>query len=57
MCLKDILIHMKTVPFVVKHWLEQNQFPVTEINGVGKLKIKPEGDGIIVTIPVMSFSN
>lgn len=57
MCLKDILVHMKTIPFVVKYWLEKNQFSVTEISGVGNLKIKPEGDGIIATIPVISFSN
>lgn len=50
-------IHENCTVFVVKYWLEQNQFPVTEISGVGKLKIKPEGNGIIVTIPVTSFSN
>ncbi|KAF4799241.1 Tax1-binding protein 1 like protein [Turdus rufiventris] len=56
MCLKDILVHMKTVAFMVKRCIDQNQFPVTEISSVGKLKIKPEGDGIIVTIPVIMSS-
>lgn len=56
-CLKYVLVHIKTIQFMVKYWLAQNQFPVTEISGVRKLKIRPEGDGIIVNISVISFSN
>lgn len=48
---------MKSIQFVVKYWLGWKQFPVTEISGVEKVKIKSEGDGIIAIIPVINFSN